>query len=178
MIENKEKKIYLRDFNDEFSFSKKLHKKNISFNRIAFIFFCFLLISSIFSVKIFYYGSISKKESSQKKNSQKSDIRSDIIDTDGNILAKTVFTKNVGINPKLENDKKKLFIKLKLLFPELDMENFNRKFDKRNFFYIKKKLTPEKYDQVRMLGEKSVILEQKISRIYPHENLFSHVLDK
>ena len=41
-----------------------------------------------------------------------------IIDTDGNILAKTVFTKNVGINPKLENDKKKLFIKLKLLFPE------------------------------------------------------------
>ena len=27
-----------------------------------------------------------------------------------------------------------------------------------------------------MLGEKSVIVEQKISRIYPHENLFSHVL--
>ena len=47
---------------------------------------------------------------------------------------------------------------------------------KKNFFYIKKKLTPEKYNQVRLLGEKSVITEQKITRIYPHENLFSHVL--
>ena len=72
--------------------------------------------------------------------------------------------------------KKKLFIKLKLLFPELDIENFNKKFDKKNFFYIKKKLSPEQYYQVRMLGEKSVITEQKITRIYPHENLFSHVL--
>ena len=140
MRENKGKKIYLRDLNDEFSFSKKLYKKNISFNRIAFIFFFFLLISSIFSVKIFYYGSISKEEISQKKNSQKKIIRSDIIDAHGNILAKTVFTKNVGINPKLENDKKKLFIKLKLLFPELDVENFNKKFAKKNFFYIKKKI--------------------------------------
>ena len=26
------------------------------------------------------------------------------------------------------------------------------------------------------MGEKSVIIEQKITRIYPHENLFSHVL--
>ncbi len=47
---------------------------------------------------------------------------------------------------------------------------------KTNFFYIKKKLTPEKYEQVRLLGEKSIITEQKITRVYPHKNLFSHVL--
>ena len=176
MRENKGKKIYLRDFTDEFSFSKKIHKKNISFNRIAFIFFFFLFISLVFSVKIFYYGSISEKKLSQTKINQESNIRSDIIDINGNFLAKTVFTKNVGINPKHEKDKKKLFLKLKLLFPDLDIETFNDKFEKENFFYIKKKLTPEKYNQVRLLGEKSVITEQKITRIYPHENLFSHVL--
>ena len=65
---------------------------------------------------------------------------------------------------------------MKLLFPDLDIETFNDKFEKGKFFYIKKKLTPEKYNQVRLLGEKSVITEQKITRIYPHENLFSHVL--
>ena len=70
-----------------------------------------------------------------KKKSIKKNIRSDIIDINGNFLAKTVFTKNVGINPKLENDKKKLFIKLKLLFPELDIENFNNKFEKKIFLY-------------------------------------------
>ena len=176
MTNNKEKKIYLVDYDDEFSFSKKIYKKNISFNRIAFIFFFFIFISLIFSVKIFYYGSISEKKLSQTEINQENNIRSDIIDIDGNFLAKTVFTKNVGINPKHEKDKKMLFLKLKLLFPELDIETFNDKFDEEKFFYIKKKLTPEKYNQVRLLGEKSVITEQKITRIYPHENLFSHVL--
>ena len=33
-----------------------------------------------------------------------------------------------------------------------------------------------KYDQVRLLGEKSLITEKKITRIYPQKNLFSHVL--
>ena len=47
---------------------------------------------------------------------------------------------------------------------------------RKKIFLHKKKLSPEKYDQVRLLGEKSVITEQKITRIYPHENLFSHVL--
>ena len=172
---NKDKKIFLSDLSDEFSFSKKIYKKKISFNRVAFIFFCFILISTIFSVKIFYYGSISEKKIYQIGN-QKQNIRSDIIDTNGNILAKTVFTKNVGINPKFEKDRKKLLIKLKLLFPQLNIKNFEDNFNKKNFFYIKKKLSPEKYDQVRLLGEKSIITEQKITRIYPHENLFSHIL--
>ena len=29
---------------------------------------------------------------------------------------------------------KKNFLKLKLLFPELDIENFNKKFDEKKFF--------------------------------------------
>ncbi len=176
MTKNNERKIFLSDLDDEFSFSKKLTKKNISFNRVAFIFFFFLLISLIFSVKIFYYGSISDEILLQKKISKKSLVRSDLIDRDGNYLAKTVLTNNVGLNPKSVSDKKKLLIKLKLLFPDLDVENFNNKFKKGKFFYIKKKLSPEKYDQVILLGEKSLITEQKITRIYPHENLFSHVL--
>ena len=50
---NNDRKIYLTDFNDEFFIFKKIYKKNISFNRIAFIFFFFLFISLIFSVKNF-----------------------------------------------------------------------------------------------------------------------------
>ena len=176
MTKNNERKIYLRDLDDEFSFSKKLTKKNISFNRVAFVFFFFVVISLIFSVKIFYYGSISKEILLQKEISKKSLVRSDFIDSDGNYLAKTVLTNNVGLNPKSVSDKKKLLIKLKLLFPDLNVENFNNRFKKGEFFYIKKKLSPEKYGQVRLLGEKSLITEQKITRIYPHENLFSHVL--
>ena len=176
MNKNSNRKIFLVDFIDEFSFSKKLYKEKISFNRVAFIFFTLIFVSLIFSVKIFYYGSISNKDFSQNKIILKNSTRSDITDIQGNVLAKTVLTNNVGINPSFEKNKKKLYIKLKLLFPDLDHESFNKKFEKNKFFYIKKKLSPEKYDQVRLLGEKSVITEQKITRIYPHENLFSHVL--
>ena len=176
MTRYKDNKIYLSDFGNEFTFSKKFHKNNISFNRVAFVFFLFILISLIFSVKIFYYSSITESQLTSKKPIQKKNFRSDIIDIDGNYLAKTVLTNNVGINPNQENDKKKLFVKLKLLFPDINSEKFNNKFKKKKFFYLKKKLSPEKYDQVRLLGEKSIITEQKITRVYPHQNLFSHVL--
>ncbi len=175
MNKDSDRKIYLEDYGDEFSFPKKLNKKNISFNRVAFIFFVFIFISLIFSVKIFYYSSI-HHDGMSKKIIKKNNTRSDIIDVNGSYLAKTVITNNVGINPNYENNKKKLFIKLKLLFPDINQESFYHKFQEKKFFYIKKKLSPEKYDQVRLLGEKSIITEQKITRIYPHENLFSHVL--
>ncbi len=176
MTKNNDKKIYLTDFDNEFRFSKKFNKNNISFNRVAFVFFFFIFISLIFSVKIFYYSSLSEVQLTQKKTVQKKDFRSDIIDINGNYLAKTVITNNVGVNPNQENDKKKLFVKLKLLFPDINLKNFDNNFNKKKFFYLKKKLSPEKYDQVRLLGEKSIITEQKITRIYPHQNLFSHVL--
>ena len=37
-------------------------------------------------------------------------------------------------------------------------------------------MTPEKYQKIKLLGEKSIRLEQKITRIYPDKNLFSHVI--
>ncbi len=53
MSKNSNRKIFLEDFIDEFSFSKKLYKEKISFNRVAFIFFTLIFVSLIFSVKIF-----------------------------------------------------------------------------------------------------------------------------
>ena len=46
----------------------------------------------------------------------------------------------------------------------------------KKFFYIKKKVTPDQIQKIRLLGEKSIILEPKIIRIYPDKNLFSHVV--
>ena len=62
------------------------------------------------------------------------------------------------------------------MFPDLKLQEFNKKYKDGKFFYIKKKLSPEKYEKVRLLGEKSIVHEQKITRIYPQRNLFSHVI--
>ena len=67
---------------------------------------------------------------------KKDNFRSSILDKDGNILAKSVQITNIGINPNLVIDKKKLLINLKLLFPE---KNFKKQMYENKFFYVKKK---------------------------------------
>ena len=47
---------------------------------------------------------------------------------------------------------------------------------KINFFILQKKIDQDQLDELILLGDKSIITEQKISRIYPHENLFSHII--
>ena len=40
--------------------------------------------------------------------------RADIVDIDGSFIGKSVITYNVGVKPKLINDKKKFFVKIKI----------------------------------------------------------------
>ena len=116
MKKKNETNLTLEDYKSEFIYEKSKSNLNISFNRVAFIFFVFLIISFIFSSKAIYLGYIKK----YKKISQtiESDYRSSIIDRHGNLLAKTVITTNVGINPSLVIDKQKLLINLRLIFPK------------------------------------------------------------
>ena len=170
-----DEKLTLTNHNNEFLFKKNISNLNISFNRIAFIFFIFLITSLLFSIKIFYFGSLFNKKII-KGSIIKKDFRSDIIDRNGNIIAKSVITSNIGINPKLVKDKKKLLLKLQIIFPNKNFYEIEKKLSKKKFFYLEKKMSPEKFDKVRLLGEKSLIPEQKITRIYPQGNLFSHLV--
>jgi len=174
MKRNKNKGLILEDYEGEFYYKKIKSGLSISFNRIAFIFFVFLIISVIFSSKAIHLGT---KELEEKKiRLDKTDYRANIIDRFGNILAKTVMTTNVGINPNLAINKKNLLLKLKLIFPNKNFDEIEKKFYENKFFYIEKKIEQKKLDQIILLGDKSIIYEEKISRIYPHGNLFSHVI--
>ena len=165
--------MYITEIEDACKFSE--NKSIVSFNRIAFLFFFILFIFLLYSTKIVYLGSTSPKQTYQMTNKIKNH-RADIIDVDGRFIAKSVITYNVGIKPNLINDKKKFLLKLKYSFPELDFRKIENNLDKKKFFYLKKKLTPKKSEEIKLLGEKSIILEPKITRIYPDNNLFSHTI--
>ena len=92
-------KIILEESDSEFSFSENKSGLNISFERIACIFFIFFVIAIIFSLKVIFLSLENKNE--RKKIYKKDNFRSSILDKDGNILAKTVPIKNIGINPNL-----------------------------------------------------------------------------
>ena len=150
------------------------NKLNISFNRVAFIFFIFLLVLLIFSLKAFYLTG--KKIAKNNIQDLKKEIRSNILDRNNNILAKTILTRNIGINPNLVIDKNKLLINLKILFPNKNYDLIEKKLDGKNFFYFAEELDPENYEKLMMLGDKSLIPENRVTRIYPQKNLFSHII--
>tara|TARA_Y100001970_G_scaffold293141_1_gene438078 strand:- start:20069 stop:21739 length:1671 start_codon:yes stop_codon:yes gene_type:complete len=149
-------------------------KLNISFNRIAFIFFIFILVLLIFSLKAFYLTG--KKLPQNNIAGLKKEIRSSIIDRNNKILAKTIITRNIGINPNLVIDKKKLLLNLKILFPNKNYDVIEKKLDGKKFFYFAEELDPENYEKLIMLGDKSIIPENRITRVYPQKNLLSHII--
>ena len=61
MKETNKDNLILENYKTEFSYEANKSNLNISFNRIAFVFFIFLIIFSIYSIKIFYLGSLNWK---------------------------------------------------------------------------------------------------------------------
>jgi len=176
MSNNNFERIVLEDYENEFSFKKNKSNLFVTFNRIAFIFFIFIVICTLYSIRVLYLGSLHFKMDTNVTPLIKSDYRADIIDNKGNFLVKSVRTIDIGINPNLVVDKKKLLINLKLIFPNKDFAHIKKKLYEKRFFYLKKKIKQEEYEKLRLLGEKSIISEEKLSRIYPQENLFSHII--
>jgi len=175
MINNNER-LVLENYDNKFLYKKDKSNLNITFNRIAFIFFVFLIICFIYSIKIFYLSSLNLIIKIEKLTPLKKNYRADILDNSGNFIVKTLPTTDIGINPNLIIDKKKLLINLRIIFPDKDFVQIKKKINKKKFFYLEKKISQEKYQKLRLLGDKSIIPEEKLSRIYPQKNLFSHII--
>tara|TARA_Y100000590_G_scaffold229821_1_gene259190 strand:- start:8932 stop:10647 length:1716 start_codon:yes stop_codon:yes gene_type:complete len=175
----KRKSFFFKDYvePDIFLENKKKNSVKVSSNRTIFLFYIFFSIMLIFSFKIIYLTSFTKKNLITKKN-QESFIseRSDILDKNGVILARNIDVYSAGIRPKLVKDKKKFVINLKIIFPELNIKNFENKLKKNKFFYLKKRLTADEKTKLWLLGNKAILFEKKQFRIYPQKSLVSHVL--
>lgn len=176
---NKNKKSF---YYDDYSHENNIKTKNnnsieISKNRMAFTFFVILSIAVILGIKILYL-SFFEKESFSNIYSKKIFLpnRLDIVDRNGEILARSVNAWAAGISPKLIKDEKKLLINLKIIFPDLDLKKLEEKISKGKFFYISRRLNNLERDKLWLLAKKSVIIERKQIRIYPHQDLFSHVI--
>ena len=103
-------------------------------------------------------------------------MRNDIVDRNGELIARNIRVYHVAVRPSLIKDKKQFIIKLKLIYPEIDIKVLNTKLKKNKYFYIKKNITEEERVKLWSLGEKGLLFEASQTRIYPHKNLFSHVV--
>ena len=177
MVENKSK-FTIEDYQSDFTFKKKENGLNIEFNRVAFIFFVFFIIYLIYTIHLIHLGSQNNKsENINNLNTFQNPLyRADIIDINGNYLAKTVKSIDIGLKTSDVINKKKLLLSLNIIFPDKKFNEIKKKIENKKFFYLEKKISEENYEKIMQLGDKSLIPEEKVLRLYPQKNLFSHVL--
>ena len=170
--------IILEDEKNTFLYKKNKSNITVSFNRIAFIFFIFFLISIIYSIHLIHLGTRKNNDKINQENISFSNklYRADIVDRDGKFLVKTVSSIDIGISTKQVINKDKLILNLKYIFPHKDYNLVRSNLDNKKFFYFEKKISEENYEKIMQLGDKSIQPEEKLIRIYPEKNLFSHII--
>ncbi len=176
MNDKSNKNIILEKYENEFSYKKSKSNLNIEFNRIAFIFFIFFAITIIYTIQLLHLGSLESKKNQVVPTTNNKNYRADIVDRNGIYLVKTVSSIDIGINPTEIIDKKKLLINLKLIFPNKNYSKIKQKINNNKFFYFTKKISTKNYEKIMLLGDKSIKPEEKLRRIYPQKNLFSHII--
>ena len=177
-MQKSKSKLIIEDYKNNFIYKKNKTNLNIKFNRIAFIFFVFFCIYVIYTIHLIHLGSRKAKIEKNENISVYSDklFRADIVDINDNYLAKSVKSIDIGIKTSDIIDKKKLLLSLNIVFPNKDFDKIKNQIDLKKFFWLEKKVSEDDYQKLMKLGDKSIVAEEKVTRIYPQKNLFSHII--
>ena len=177
-MNKKERRIYLEDQQNNFLYQESKSNLNITFNRISFIFFIFFMIFIIYTIHLIHLGSRKSNQDKTYKIETLSNnlYRADIVDRNNKFLVKTVSSIDIGISSKKVIDTKKLILNLKYIYPKKDYLKIEENLNNKNFFYFEKKISDENYEKIMELGDKAIQPEEKLTRIYPEKNLFSHII--
>ena len=182
-MKKKQKKIkdinqvsfYFEDYLETNKQKKFFKKKNDLQDRIYLIFFFFLSLVLIFTIKITHLSLSKSSTFNQKTNSLKFTlIRRDIIDRNGVLISRNANSGHVAVIPKLVKNKKNFLIKLRLNFPELKINEIEKKLSEGKYFYLKKRIDQFEREKFWALGEKGIKFENFQTRMHAHGNLFNH----
>ena len=150
--------------------SLKLLHRRVFFSITIFIFVFFISIYRISEVMLF--PEIKK----EKFNIVKQDLRGDIFDRNGNILATSIKSTSLSINPLKIKNKNDLIIKISPIL-NLSKSILKKKLStKSEFVWIKRNITPREYQEIINLGEINIKSHNEYKRIYPYKNIPSHIV--
>lgn len=150
--------------------------------RIAFIMVVFSLCFLIIIGKLFYLTVLSYQSRSYKPSVLKTDLninRHNILDRNGMILATSVPTKDLSINPKEVKAKDRVSVaeNLAKVLPGVTKEDVLKKINQGGSFrYIKRNITPVEQKDVNWLGYYFLQETDGEKRVYPQGSLFAHLL--
>jgi len=102
--------------------------------------------------------------------------RGDIVDRNGVLLATSLMTASVFVNPKEIKDINEAATKLAAVLGQDKAQLVKRLSSGKRFVWIKRNLPPADQQAVNSLGIPGLYFLPEERRVYPHGNMFSHVL--
>jgi len=104
--------------------------------------------------------------------------RGDIVDRDGQALARTIDAWTIGLQPsKVIGNKLDLARKMAELMPEKDAATYLAMLRSRHsFYYLRRRAPPGLVSAINALGEPGLALEREPDRLYPQTSLAAHVV--
>ncbi len=104
--------------------------------------------------------------------------RGDIVDRNGQVLARTIEAWSIGIHPdRLLGTPEELAPQLARLMPERSEADYLAMLKSgRTFTYLRRRAVPDLVAQVNALGEPAMAFAREPERLYPQTTLAAHVL--
>tara|TARA_Y100000591_G_scaffold263337_1_gene236446 strand:+ start:696 stop:2420 length:1725 start_codon:yes stop_codon:yes gene_type:complete len=177
LFNKNQKSFYFEEYLQTNEPFKKQKKTVMSEDRIYILFFLFISLILIFSISITNI-SLQKSEIKKIENKKKSiiSLRKDIIDRNGILISRNITAYHAAVKTSLVKDKKKFLVKVKLVLPEISTQKLRKDLNDEKYFYLKKRLSNDQKSKLWSLGEKGIIFEPFQARVYPHSDLYSHVV--
>ena len=172
-----QKSFFFDDFFETTQKKKQLNKSIIYEDRLYVLFSFFFSLILIFSISIFSISIQTSNFQGYKKTNQHSPLlRRDILDRNGVLIARNINSYHAAVKPALIKNKENFILNIQLHFPEISIIELKKKLKNKKRFYLKRRLTPIEKNKLWSLGEKGIIIEPFQSRVYPHGQLYSHIL--
>ena len=139
---NNQASFFFEDYLETTKINKFSKKNNLFQDRIYLLFFLFFSLILIFSIRITHV-SLDKIKIFEQENILKSFSlnRRDIVDRNGVLISRNIKAFHAAINPSLISNKQNFLIKLRINFPDLPIDEIERKINKGKYFYLKKRIT-------------------------------------
>jgi cell division protein FtsI (penicillin-binding protein 3) len=146
--------------------------------RLMFGMLLYVGIVAIIGIRILYLAAFGDHAGRRVGVTSLIPERGDIVDREGQPLARTIDAWTIAIHPKkVIGDKLEIARALARLMPERDVASYYAMLRSgRPFFYLRRRASPALVEAVNALGEPGLAIAREPDRLYPQTSLAAHVI--
>ncbi len=156
-------------------------------SRLSFIAACFILVYLVIGARLVdlsvVQGNMLRFDLAVEQDQGALNVpkiaqrRGDVYDRNGFLVATTLKTPSLYVDPYLVLDEEALLTDLAGVIPDLDLEKAVRAVTAKNRFgWVHHSITPEQQQRILEIGDPSLGFEYEYKRFYPQSALFTHML--